>query len=145
MGDTSVAVALGHGLEDRGSRVRFSAGAGNFSLHHRCVQNGSGAHPASYPMGTRGCFAGGKAAGAWSWPLTSTYYRGQRMGGAIPPFPQYALMACNFTLPFSCYRNTLWSGSNSFTIGLSGAGFSGAAELPLLCGGSPETGVAQSV
>jgi hypothetical protein len=25
--------------------------AGNFSLHHR-VQNGSGAHPASYPMGT---------------------------------------------------------------------------------------------
>jgi hypothetical protein len=36
---------------------------GNFSLHHR-VQNGSGAHPASYPMGTRGTFNGGKAAGA---------------------------------------------------------------------------------
>jgi hypothetical protein len=34
---------------DRCSRVRFSAGAGNFSFHHR-VQNGSGAHPASYPM-----------------------------------------------------------------------------------------------
>jgi hypothetical protein len=31
----------------------FPAGAGNFSLHHR-VQNGSGAHPASYPMGTGG-------------------------------------------------------------------------------------------
>jgi hypothetical protein len=31
--------------------VRFPAGAGNFSLHHR-VQNGSGAHPASYPMDT---------------------------------------------------------------------------------------------
>jgi hypothetical protein len=27
----------------------------NFSLHHR-VQTGSGAHPASYPMGTRGSF-----------------------------------------------------------------------------------------
>jgi hypothetical protein len=39
-------------LDDRGSRVRFPAGAGNFSLRHR-VQNGSGAHPASYPMGTR--------------------------------------------------------------------------------------------
>jgi hypothetical protein len=38
-------------LDDRGSRVRFPAGAGNFSLHHR-VQNDSGAHPASYPMGT---------------------------------------------------------------------------------------------
>jgi hypothetical protein len=42
---------LGCGLADRGSRVRFPAGAGNFSLHHR-VQNGSGAHPASYPLGT---------------------------------------------------------------------------------------------
>jgi hypothetical protein len=46
-------IALGYGLDDRGSRVRFPAAAGNFSLHHR-VQNGSGAHPASYPMGTRG-------------------------------------------------------------------------------------------
>jgi hypothetical protein len=34
-------------------RVRFPVGAGNFSLHH-CVQNGSEAHPVSYPMGTRG-------------------------------------------------------------------------------------------
>jgi hypothetical protein len=52
-----------YGLDDRGSRVRLPAGAGNFSLHHR-VQNGSGVHPASYPMGTRGSFPGGKAAGA---------------------------------------------------------------------------------
>jgi hypothetical protein len=50
--------------------LRFPAGAGNFSLHHR-VQNGSGTNPASYPMGTSGSFPGGKAAGAWSWPLTS--------------------------------------------------------------------------
>jgi hypothetical protein len=59
----SVGIALGYELDDRGSRVRFPAGAGNFSLHHR-VQNGSGSHPASYPMGTRGSFPGGKAAGA---------------------------------------------------------------------------------
>jgi hypothetical protein len=51
-------------------KVRFPAEAGNLFLHHR-VQNGSGAHPASYPMRTRGSFPGGKAAGAWSWPLTS--------------------------------------------------------------------------
>jgi len=44
------------------SRVRFPAGAGNFSLHHR-VQNGSGAHPVSYPMDTRGSFLGVKRAG----------------------------------------------------------------------------------
>jgi hypothetical protein len=60
--DSSVGIALGYGLDDQGSRFRFPAGTGNFFLHHR-VQNGSGAHPASYPMGTRGSFPGGKAAG----------------------------------------------------------------------------------
>jgi hypothetical protein len=60
--DSTVSIALGYGLEDRGSRLRFPAGAGNFSLHHR-VHNGSGAHPASYPMSARGCFPGGEAAG----------------------------------------------------------------------------------
>jgi hypothetical protein len=61
--DSSVCIALGYGLDDRGSRVRFPVGAGNFSPHHR-VQNVSGAHPASYPMGSRGSFPGDKAAGA---------------------------------------------------------------------------------
>jgi hypothetical protein len=61
--DSSVGTAPGYGMDDWGSRVRFRAGAGNFSLHHS-VQNGSGAHPASYPMGTRDSFPGGKAAGA---------------------------------------------------------------------------------
>jgi hypothetical protein len=58
--NSSVGLALGYGLDDRGSRVRFPLGAGNFSLHHR-VQNGSGFHSASYPMGTRGSFPGGEA------------------------------------------------------------------------------------
>jgi hypothetical protein len=90
--DSSAGIALGYGLDDRGSRVRFPAGAGSCSLHHR-VQNGSGAHAASYPMGTRGSFPGSKAAGPWNSPLTCTYCRGQRMRGAIPPLPQYAFMA----------------------------------------------------
>jgi hypothetical protein len=55
--------ALGYGLDERGSRVRFPAGAGNFCLHQR-VQNGSGAHPSSYPVGTGGSFLGDKAAEA---------------------------------------------------------------------------------
>jgi hypothetical protein len=42
--DSSVGMALPYGLEDRGSRVRFPAVAGNFSLPYR-VQIGSGAHP----------------------------------------------------------------------------------------------------
>jgi hypothetical protein len=62
--DSSVGIALGYGMDDRGSRVRLPAGAENFFLHHRCVQDGSGAHLASYPMGTMGSFPGGKAAGA---------------------------------------------------------------------------------
>jgi hypothetical protein len=45
-------------------------------IHTNCTpfavefSDGSGAHPASYPMGIKGSFPGGKAAGAWSWPLT---------------------------------------------------------------------------
>jgi hypothetical protein len=61
--DSSVGRELGYGLDDRGSRVRLPAGAGNFSLHH-LIQNGSGAaHPASYPMGTRGYYPGVKRPG----------------------------------------------------------------------------------
>jgi hypothetical protein len=39
--DSSVGIALGYGLDDRGSGVRFAAGAGNFSLHCH-IQTGSG-------------------------------------------------------------------------------------------------------
>jgi hypothetical protein len=52
---SSVGIVLGYWLDDRGSRVRFPAGAVNFSLHCR-FQNGSGAHLASYPVGTRGFY-----------------------------------------------------------------------------------------
>jgi hypothetical protein len=53
-----------YGLDDRGSILSRD---GDFSLHH--VQTGSGDH-----LG--GFLPGGKAAGAWSLPLTS-----------IPDFP----------------------------------------------------------
>jgi hypothetical protein len=42
--DSSVGIVTDYGPDDRGSRVRFPAGAENVSLHHR-VQTGSGAHP----------------------------------------------------------------------------------------------------
>jgi hypothetical protein len=87
--DSSVGIALGYGLDDRGSRVRFPAGAAK-CLHHR-VQNGSGVHPASYPMGTRGSFPGGKSAGAWSWPLTLIHCRGQECV-KLTSTPQYIFM-----------------------------------------------------
>jgi hypothetical protein len=47
-------------LDDRSIGVRSPAGAEDFSSSP-CVQTGSGAHPASYPMGTGGPFPGGKA------------------------------------------------------------------------------------
>jgi len=39
------------------------------SLRH-CIHTGSGAHQASYPMGTGGSSPGGTEVGAWSWTLT---------------------------------------------------------------------------
>jgi hypothetical protein len=50
--------------------VRFLAEARYFSLLHS-IQTGSGARTASYPMGNGDSFPVDKAAGAWSWPLTS--------------------------------------------------------------------------
>jgi hypothetical protein len=49
-----------YGLDDRATRGSIPTGAVDFSSS-RCVQTGSGAHPASYPMGTGGSFPGGKA------------------------------------------------------------------------------------
>jgi hypothetical protein len=61
--DGSVGIATDYGLDDWMIEVRIPAGAANVSLRHR-VQTGSGAYPASYPMGTRGSFRGGKEAEA---------------------------------------------------------------------------------
>jgi hypothetical protein len=41
------------------------------------AQTGSEVHQTSCPMVTGGSFPGGKAAGAWSWPLASNWSRGQ--------------------------------------------------------------------
>jgi hypothetical protein len=49
-----------YGLDDQAIGVRSPAGAKDFSSV-LCVQTGSGAHPASCPMGTGAPFPGGKA------------------------------------------------------------------------------------
>jgi hypothetical protein len=56
---------LGYRLDDQGA-IPGRDNDGNFSLHHS-VQTGSGAHPASYPMGIQGSYLGSKAAGAWKY------------------------------------------------------------------------------
>jgi hypothetical protein len=55
-----------------------------FSSHHR-IQTGSGAHPASYPVGTGGSFSGGKAAGGVKLTAHLRLVLRSRMRGAIPP------------------------------------------------------------
>jgi hypothetical protein len=60
--ESSIGIATDYGPNDRGSRVRFSAGTGNFPPRHR-VQTGFGTHPIFYPMGNVGSFPGRKAAG----------------------------------------------------------------------------------
>jgi hypothetical protein len=52
---------------------------------YRGVQAGSGAHPASYPMGTKDSFLGGKAAGEWICLLLLVLRSRKR--GDIPPLP----------------------------------------------------------
>jgi hypothetical protein len=74
--DSSVGIATGYGLGGPGS---IPSSTGSSLLHG--VQTESGAHSASYPMGTRGSFHGGKAGGARSLPL--------KKGGTIPPLPKY--------------------------------------------------------
>jgi hypothetical protein len=73
------------GLRAGLSEVPFSAGAGNFSLHHR-VHTGCGVHPTSYPMGARSSFLGGKTAGIVKL-TTYLHLVPSRMRGAIRPLP----------------------------------------------------------
>jgi hypothetical protein len=58
---SSGSIVSDYGLDDRAIGVRSPARANDFSSI-LCVQNGSGAHPASCPMGTGGPFPGGKSA-----------------------------------------------------------------------------------
>jgi hypothetical protein len=71
--------------------IRTSERAENFSLYHR-VQNVSGAHPASYPMGTGPLSLGIKKPWheAGHSPASSAEVKKR---GAIPPLPQYVFMA----------------------------------------------------
>jgi hypothetical protein len=57
---SSVSIVSGCGLDDRAIEVRSLAEAKDF-FSSLCVQTGSGAHPASWPMSTLGPFLGDKA------------------------------------------------------------------------------------
>jgi hypothetical protein len=82
----SIVVLLGAGIATSWTAtVRFPVEAREFSLLRR-VQTYSGAHPASYPMGTGGSFPGVKRLGSKNdrSPLPGVEVMN---GGAIPPLP----------------------------------------------------------
>jgi hypothetical protein len=70
--DSVIGIATGYGLDEWGAGVPSPGKVKNFSILH-VIQRGCGAHP----MGTGDSFHVGKAARAWSWPLTSSQCRGQ--------------------------------------------------------------------
>jgi hypothetical protein len=86
--DSSVGIATGHALDGRGSILVRGK---RFSLIHS-IQTSSGAHPASYPMGTGVSFPAGKAGGPWGWPLTSIWCRNQEWW-SYTTTPPYVFMA----------------------------------------------------
>jgi hypothetical protein len=57
---SSGSIVSDYGMDDRAIEVRSRTGEEDFSSSP-CVQTSSGAHPASYPLGTGGSFPGGKA------------------------------------------------------------------------------------
>jgi hypothetical protein len=61
--DSVVGIATGYELDDQEVRVQVPIGSRIFSSPC-CPDRRPGAHSASYPMGTRGSFPGGKVAGA---------------------------------------------------------------------------------
>ena len=84
--DSSVGIATGYGLDGKGIKSRWGA---RFSAP---VQTASGAHPASYTMGT-GSFPGVKWPGRGDdRPNTTTAEVKERV--AIPLLPLWAFVAC---------------------------------------------------
>jgi hypothetical protein len=82
----SVGIATGYGLGGRETGVRFPAEARDCCSLFHSVQTGSGAHPASYTIGTGALSPGGKR----QWreadhsPASSAVVKNN---GAIPLFP----------------------------------------------------------
>jgi hypothetical protein len=73
--DSAVGIATSYGMVDREVGVQVPVGSRIFSYPRRPGR--PWAHPISYPIGTRGPFSGGKAAGVWRRPITSNQYRVQ--------------------------------------------------------------------
>jgi hypothetical protein len=87
--DSVVGIATGYGLDDRGIGVPVPVGSRIFSSPRR--PDRLWGPPNLLSNGYReGAFPGGKAAGAWSWPLQLVLR--SRKYGSIHLLPPYAFM-----------------------------------------------------
>jgi hypothetical protein len=73
--DSAVGIGTGYGLDGRRFGVRVPVGPRFFSFPRR--PDRLWGPPSLLSNGYQGQFLRGKAAGAWSWPLTCIYCRGQ--------------------------------------------------------------------
>jgi hypothetical protein len=69
--DSAVGIATSYWLDDRGVGVRVPVGLRLNIFSFPCRPHRLWGPPNLLSNGYRGCFLGGKAAGTWSWPLTS--------------------------------------------------------------------------
>jgi hypothetical protein len=72
---STLGIATGYGLNDRGVRVRVLVWTRLFSSSRR--PHRLWGRPISYPTGTEGSFSGSITAGSWSSPLASIWCRSQ--------------------------------------------------------------------
>jgi len=87
---------LAYVLDDRGSSTDRGNDR-NFSPHHR-VQTGSGAHPASYPVGTWG-----KVAEAWSYRSPPSSAEAENAWSYKRVYPQFSGLAA-----WRCLSGNFW-------------------------------------
>jgi hypothetical protein len=83
---SSGSIVSDYGLDDQAIEVRSPTGA--YFSSSPCIQTGSGAHPASYPVGTGAPFPGGKARpgrDADHLPPSSAEVKNERSYTSSPP------------------------------------------------------------
>jgi hypothetical protein len=83
--DSAVGIATGYGLDDWEFGVRVPVGSRIFTSP--CRPDRFCGPPNLLYNGYRDLFPGGKAAGAWSWPLTLQLVPRSRKCGSIHPLP----------------------------------------------------------
>jgi hypothetical protein len=93
---SSVSIVCNYGLEDRANGIRSPAQARDF-FSSLFGQNGSGAHPASCPMGTGVLSPAVKRGRGVTLTIQHYLVPRARMSRSVRPLPTSASMACGWT------------------------------------------------